>query len=113
MSNGWSNAETWKVWTVLSNDSDLYPIIIKKVNDVYVRHISCGIFSRRLKASSELAHFVMVIFRKEYNKDGWYSTMPMWAKELLLHSFNKINWEEMSEALIEIHEFSHNIKSRL
>jgi len=114
MSNGWSNVETWKVWTVLSNDSDLYPIITRKVNDVYIRYMSCGIFSRRLKASEELVDFLKDVFKKDLlNEDDWHSAMPAWAKYLLRSSFNRINWKEMAEALIEIHECSYNVVSRL
>lgn len=113
MSSEWSNAETLKMWVLISNSVDYFTVINTMVPIIYHKHTPCSVFSRRDNAAVELGDFIKSVVQSELYRCQGYSEIHLWAKDLLQHSLGRVNWTEMARVLIENHESAYNIESTL
>ena len=110
---GWKNRITWQVWVHISNDRGLMSDLRNEVVFTYKNHLPSSIFSRRIKATDEIAEAARKRINAELNELPWFYAMDSWAKSVLNSALDDADWPAISKLLIENHEYAHNLEVRL
>ena len=84
--NGWTNRETWLLNLWMTSDEGIY---------CYWREVA----QSRMWKPFELADFL-----SEHYEDSIPESLDPFFQDIIRQAMGRVNWEEIAEALIEIHE---------
>jgi hypothetical protein len=97
--NGWSNYETWSVFTWLTNDQDsdrYYRAMAMEIVETLdeIREDWSDTFTDR-----EIAKYALADWLRDDFKLGMPEIAGMWS-DLLQSSYNAVNWSEIADSLL-------------
>jgi len=104
---GWSNKITCDIWTFISNDHDIYNRIKKAVFEEHAKRMNTSIFSRRDYMVLSIATLIKEIVEEELQLNPWIENSPVWATGLVNEGIKQVDFNTMSNALINSYEFVH------
>ena len=104
---GWKNKITCDVWVFISNDHVIYNRVKRSVSEEHTKRMNTSKFSRREQAVLSIATLLKEIVEEELEQNPWMHNSPVWATGLVNEGIKQVDFNTMSNVLINTYEFVH------